>query len=135
MLCVLLTAFFFSFFFSFFQEDKPSLVLSAILRSPFRPPVESVAEFFKGYGATVDFALDNVSKQARGWADKGDRAGQGRAENDNSGDVFVTRLLETLHVSNRGRKDVFFFEDQRKAFYRYFLSYLFFYFLFFVILG
>lgn len=44
------------------QENIPNLVLSATLRSPFRPPVESVARLLEGCASTVDLALDTVSQ-------------------------------------------------------------------------
>ncbi|CBN75389.1 conserved unknown protein [Ectocarpus siliculosus] len=45
------------------DESVPNLVLSATLRSPFRPPVESVARLLQGCASTVDLALDTVSLQ------------------------------------------------------------------------
>eukprot|EP00752_Nemacystus_decipiens_P002968 g2757.t1 len=47
----------------FAADDVPSVVFSATLQSPFRPPVESVARLLQGCASTVDLALDTVSQQ------------------------------------------------------------------------
>ena len=49
---------------SMLQMDKPSLVLSATLQSPLRPPLEFMARMLRGYGSTADSAVDTVSHQA-----------------------------------------------------------------------
>ncbi|CAM9191760.1 unnamed protein product [Ascophyllum nodosum] len=47
------------------EMDKPSLVLSATLQSPLRPPLEFMARMLRGYGSTADSAVDTVSHQTK----------------------------------------------------------------------